>query len=196
MLDDSSNDLIAQRRIGRRDVAGEERCFGFEQPGVILKVDTRFGTEALHALQKAKIALVSATRRACALNPAQFIKIMQFLYRRHPEIRMRVELLIKPCRSSFLSAHTQEIRTRIAGRRVIVFPIAVVTCARFEWPGPTHVALFSSLPLKSKPGRKVRLDDECWTFPQPMKLLWSIRKCSQPLDLMFGLLYRAANARE
>ncbi len=79
---------------------------------------------------------------------------------------------------------------------MLVFPIAVVTCARFEWPGPTHVALFSSLPLKSKPGRKVRLDDECWTFPQPMKLLWSIRKCSQPLDLMFGLLYRAGRERK
>jgi hypothetical protein len=32
-------------------------------------------------------------------NPAQLIKIMQFLYRRHPEIRMGVELLIKPGRA-------------------------------------------------------------------------------------------------
>src|SRR6266446_4342818 len=152
MLDDSSNDLIAQRRIGRRDVAGEERCFGFEQLGIILKVDTRFGTEALHALQKAKIALVSATRRACALNPAQFIKIMQFLYRRHPEIRMRVELLIKPCRSTFLSSDTQEIGPSIARRRALLFFIAVVADASFEWPNPTHLCLMFFLQPKGKNG--------------------------------------------
>jgi len=113
------------------------------------------------------------------MNPAQFIKIMQFLYGRHPEIRMRVELLIKPCRSSFLSAHTQEIRAYIAGRRVIVFSIAAVIYARFEWPSPTHFALFSILPVKSKPGPKTRLDVERWAFPKPVKFFWLIGKCSQ-----------------
>jgi hypothetical protein len=41
-----------------------------------------------------------------ALNPAQLIKVMQLLYRRDPEIRMRIELLIKPGGSGFMGTDT------------------------------------------------------------------------------------------
>jgi hypothetical protein len=72
----------------------------------------------------------------------QFVQIMQFLYRRHPEIGMWLELSIQPRGSSFLRAHAQEVRTRIAGGTVMLFSIADVVDLRFEWPGQTHVALF------------------------------------------------------
>src|SRR5262245_52793962 len=74
---------------------------------------------------------------------------MQFLYWRHPKIRMGVELLIKPGRSAFVGSDAQKVRAWIACWRA--FSILVGTHARFEWPSPTHVALFSVLHLKSKP---------------------------------------------
>jgi hypothetical protein len=39
---------------------------------------------------------------------------MQFLYWRHPEIWMGVELLIKPGRSAFVGSDAQKVRARIA----------------------------------------------------------------------------------
>jgi len=42
-----------------------------------------FGTEDFYIFQKAKIALVSAAWRKCAVNPAQLIQVMQLLYWRH-----------------------------------------------------------------------------------------------------------------
>jgi hypothetical protein len=61
---------------------------------------------------------------------------MQFLYRRHPEIRVSLKLPIKPRGSAFLGPHTQEIGSGIA--QVIIFSVSIFTYARFEWPGPTH----------------------------------------------------------
>jgi len=116
----------------------------------------RFGTEALYALQKAKIALVSAAWRRWALNPAQFIKIMQFLYRGHPEIRMGVELLIKPGRSAFLGSDAQKIGPCIASKRPVPFLMPVVAGATVEWPSPSHVyIIFLSAPKKQE-RRQVR----------------------------------------
>src|SRR5947199_10837766 len=100
--------------------------------------------QALQALEKAKITLVSGTRRICKHRPAELIEIMKFLYRRHPEIGVPSELSIKPSRSGFLGADTNEIGLRITPRRV------VVSYVRFEWPGPTHHSLFSFLRAKSK----------------------------------------------
>jgi hypothetical protein len=65
---------------------------------------------------------------------------------------MEVELVIKPGGSTFLSSHTQKIRTRIIGGRTMVFPIAFVRHAGFEWPDNRHGALFPTLRLKSKIG--------------------------------------------
>ena len=68
---------------------------------------------------------------------------------------MQGELVIKPRGSSFLRAHAQEIRAPIAGGTVMLFSIATVVDPRFEWPGQTHVALFSLVRSKSKPGARL-----------------------------------------
>ena len=92
---------------------------------------------------------------------------MEFLYRRHPEVRMRLELAIKPGGSSLLRAHAQEIGIWITGEAVDIISVAImaitvmtvaivtvpmVTVAGFDWPGPTHGTIFSIPDLKSKPG--------------------------------------------
>jgi hypothetical protein len=100
------NDFLTQRRIIWRNITRKERCLGFKQSPVILEVDARFSAETLQPLKKSKIAFISAARTSCALNPAQLIKVMQFLYRRHPEIRMRIELLKKPSASGFVGSDT------------------------------------------------------------------------------------------
>jgi hypothetical protein len=92
---------------------------------------------------------------------------MQFLYRRHPEIGMPLELLIKPRGSGLLRSHAQEIGTCITGDAIEVMSVTVVTLTvatvtivtvsmvtvtGFEWPVPTHAPIFSIPDLKSKPG--------------------------------------------
>ncbi len=57
---------------------------------------------------------------------------------------MGIELPVKPRRSGFLRAHAQEIRGRIAVGAVMLFSIAILPDARFEWPCQMHVALFPS----------------------------------------------------
>ena len=73
------------------------------------------------------------------LNPAQLIKIMQFLHRRHPEIRMGVELLIKPCRSAFVRSDAHEIGLCRSRQRPLFF--AIVSDARVKWPSPMHLSI-------------------------------------------------------
>src|SRR4029077_20092542 len=119
--DNLSNYFITQRRVIRRNITGKERCLGFKQSSIILEVDARFSAKALEPLQKSTIAVVSATRMSCALNPAQLIKVMQFLYRRHPEIRMGIELLIKPGGSGFMGPDTEKIGPCTASRRPLSF---------------------------------------------------------------------------
>jgi hypothetical protein len=92
---------------------------------------------------------------------------MQFLYRGHPEIGVRLELPIKPRRSGFLRPDTQEIGTRgtnasvkiisVTIMAITVMAVAIATVARatvagFEGQAPTHDGLFSILGLKSKLG--------------------------------------------
>src|SRR4029450_1013979 len=98
----------------------------------------RFGTEALDLDQKAKVAFISTARRRCPLNPAQLIKIMEFLYRRHPKIRMPVQLLIKPGRSAFVGSDTQEIGSRAVSTRAFPFLMRAVAGATITRPGPSH----------------------------------------------------------
>jgi len=50
---------------------------------------------------------------------------MEFLYRRHPEVRMGIELLIKPGASSFMSSDTQKIGLSTASRRPVPFLMPV-----------------------------------------------------------------------
>ena len=37
----------------------------------------------------------------------------------------------------------------------MLFSIEIVVDPRFEWPGQMHAALFSQVPLKSKPGARL-----------------------------------------
>jgi len=81
---------------------------------------------------------------------------MQFLYGRHPEIGMPLELLIKPRGSGLLRSHAQEIGTCITGDAVevvsvtamavtavtVTVTVPMVTVAGFEWPAPTHRTFF------------------------------------------------------
>jgi hypothetical protein len=106
----------------------------------------RFGAEALQALKKMTIALVSALRSRRVFNPAQLIKIMQFFYRRHPEVRMRVELLIKPRRPAFVGSDADKIGLRMPPQRPLFF--AIVAGARGKSPSPMHPC--SILPPASK----------------------------------------------
>src|SRR5437667_9588454 len=107
----------------------------------MLEVYVWFGTEAVYILEKANIALISTARRRWALDPAQLIKIMQLLQRRHPEIRMGVELLIEPGRSALMDSDTQEIGSRTVGVRAVPFLMFAVAGATIEWPNPPHARL-------------------------------------------------------
>jgi hypothetical protein len=73
---------------------------------------------------------------------------MQLLYWRHPEIRMGVELLIKPGRSAFVGAHTQKIGLCIAINRPVRFLMTVGAGASFESPGPFHACIMFLLESK------------------------------------------------
>src|SRR5436309_13316821 len=64
---------------------------------------------------------------------------MQFLYRRHPEVRMGVELPIKPCRSAFVRSDAHEIRLCRPRQRPLFF--AIVAGARGKWQSPMHPSI-------------------------------------------------------
>jgi len=117
---------------------------------VIFKIDTRFSAKSLEPLQKSKIAVISIARATSALNPAQLIKVMQFLYGRHPEIRMGIKLLIEPGGSGFVRSDAQKIRACVASNGLTLFLPPVVTGAASEWPSPPHFSLFSFWTRKSK----------------------------------------------
>jgi hypothetical protein len=108
----------------------------------------RFGAEAIQALKKMTIALIPAARRNRVLNPAQLIKILQFLYGRHPEIRMGVELLIKPRRSAFVSSDAHEIGLCMPRQKALFF--AIVDGARVKSPSPMHPCTILSALLKTQ----------------------------------------------
>src|SRR5207247_10547614 len=61
---------------------------------------------------------------------------MQFLYRRHPEVRMGVELPIKPCRSAVVCSDAHEIGLCRPRQRPLFF--AIVPGARVKWQSPMH----------------------------------------------------------
>src|SRR6266487_1790602 len=75
---------------------------------------------------------------------------MEFLYRRHPEVRMGIELLIKPSASSFMGSDTQEIGPCTKSRRPVPFLMPVASAASVEQPSPSHLSLFSFWSRKSK----------------------------------------------
>jgi hypothetical protein len=96
---------------------------------------------------------------------------MELLYWRHPEVRMRLELPIKPRGSCLLCSNAQEIGACITGDTVqvvyvtvvavsvitvtvmaiTIVTVSMVTVPGFEWPSPMHATVFSIPDLKSKP---------------------------------------------
>ena len=96
---------------------------------------------------------------------------MELLYWRHPEVRMRLELPIKPRGSCLLCSNAQEIGAGITGDAVemvsvtvvavivvtvtvmaiTIVTVSMVTVLGFEWPSPMHATVFSIPDLKSKP---------------------------------------------
>src|SRR4030095_15503923 len=113
----------------------------FKQSSIILEVDARFRAKTFEPFQKSTIAFVSTTRLGSALNSAHLIKVMQFLYRRHPEIWMGIELLIQPGCARFMGADTQKIRPRPRSRRTVPFLMPAATTASVQRPSPSHLSL-------------------------------------------------------
>jgi len=161
-----SNDLAskfaAQRRIVWRNITGDQRSLGFEQSAVILEIYIRFRAEAVQTLKKMTIALISTAPRGRVFNPAQLIKIMQFLYRRHPEIRMGIELLIKPCRPAFVGSDTDEIGLCTLQRTVLV---AFVSGACAKSPSPMHPSSILSPAPKKQECRCDSHRQNCFAWP-------------------------------
>src|SRR5215471_12695293 len=98
---------------------------------------------------------------------------MQFFEWRHPEIRMRLELLVQPGGAGFLRSHAQEIRACLTGEAVkplavTVDRITMIAVARFECPSPRHGALFSIRRLKCNPE------------PRDLSYVHTRRSCARP----------------
>ena len=74
--------------------------------------------EALQLLEESDIALVLIARRGGGRGVPAFIEIVQFLARRHPEIRMRRELMVKPGGAGFLRTDAKKIGTRAGNKRI------------------------------------------------------------------------------
>ena len=74
---------------------------------------------------------------------------MQLLEWGHPEIGVRLELVIQPGGSGFLRSDAQEIGARFAGATVILI-FAVVG---FESPVPMHCEISSIYAVESKIAR-------------------------------------------
>ena len=94
MIDDSLDDLIAQSRVGWRNVTREKRSFVAEQPAVSIEIDMGSHAQVFDALQKTSITSVLRARRTMSFRSVQIVEVMEFLYRGHPEIGMRLELPI------------------------------------------------------------------------------------------------------
>src|SRR5437879_6088421 len=115
------------------------------------------------------MALVPGTRRRC-FSPTQFIKITHLFYRRHPEIRVGSQLVIKPCRSTFLSPDTKEIGLCILGPRTTnLLILAVLAAATFEWPNPTHLRIIVSPAIKKQ--ERARSEEHTSELQSPMYLV-------------------------
>ena len=123
----------------------------------------RFGAEAFQALKKMTIALVSELRNRRVFDPAQLIKIMQFLYGRHPEIRMRVELLIKPRGPAFVGSDTDEIGLCMPRQTPLFF--AIVDRARLKSPSPMHLCSILSPASEKQECRFDSRRQNCFAWP-------------------------------
>ena len=136
-----------------------------EQPAVTLQIDMALHAQIFDALQKTKVTFVFGARRLMSLRSVQIVEVMQFLYRWHPEIGMRLELPIEPRGSGFLRPNAQEIGACLTRAAILLMSVAVMdipaiavattAVAGFKWPGQTHRSIFSIRNLKSKPGVRV-----------------------------------------
>ena len=77
-----------------------------KQPAVTIEIEIKLRTQIFHPVYKRTVARVSAPRRMKLLGSSWLVEIMEFLYGRHPEIGMRLELLVEPRGSGFLGSNT------------------------------------------------------------------------------------------
>ena len=69
MTDDSFDDLIAESRVGRRNVTREKGSFVTEQPAVTIEIDVALHAQIFDALDKTNISIVVSARRLMSLRP-------------------------------------------------------------------------------------------------------------------------------
>ena len=69
MIDDSFDDLIAESRVGRRDVTREKGPFMTEQPAVTIEIDMSSHAQVFDALEKTSVAFVFGARLPMSLRP-------------------------------------------------------------------------------------------------------------------------------
>jgi hypothetical protein len=112
--DHSLNVFVIQYGISRGNVTREKRSLRCEQLRVTPQIGVGQRTEFRQFHQKPPVAFILATGGIPSFDSAQGIEVMQFLYRRHPEIRMQSELVMKPRGSTFLSPNAQKIRACVA----------------------------------------------------------------------------------
>ena len=156
---------LGERRVVGRDVAGQEAALQREEAGIGVEVGPPPGHVHI-GVEEVDVALVegrSASLRLAAVGaleallrpPAEIhrgrsgrgpaVEIVELLDRRHPEIRVKLELVVEPARAAFLGADAEEVGTavRVVGKRPRREPPALAaglrTLAR-PWPSPDETA--------------------------------------------------------
>ena len=69
MIDDFFDNLVAESRVGRRDITRVKRPFMTEQPAVTIEIDMASHAQVFDALDKTSVALVVGPRRVTSLGP-------------------------------------------------------------------------------------------------------------------------------
>jgi hypothetical protein len=81
---------------------------------------------------KLNIPLISAARRRNALDSAELIKIMQLFERRHPEVRVRIDLPIEPGRTALVKSDAHEIGSCTVGMTPVGWVTFAIAAATIE----------------------------------------------------------------
>src|SRR5205814_9613691 len=69
MIDGSFDDLVAESRIGGRNVTREKATFMTQQPAVTIEIDMASHAHVFDALEKTSVSVVIGARRPMSLRP-------------------------------------------------------------------------------------------------------------------------------